>query len=125
METEKYSEGLYVDIYQEQLVVMSTKMDALHQVIDDLNLKLTTVLLNQGDRQQESIQPLQPTPETNRAELSHKDVLVDTQSFEFDRHSGDQPLTPEVQIQRLTAQLTAAYNRIAVLEEQLLAQRVH
>jgi hypothetical protein len=33
-------------------------------------------------------------------------------------------LAPEAQIQRLSAQLTAAYNRIAALEEQLLAQRL-
>ncbi len=33
-------------------------------------------------------------------------------------------LGPEAQIQRLSAQLTAAYNRIAALEEQLLAQRL-
>jgi hypothetical protein len=32
-------------------------------------------------------------------------------------------LSPQVQIQRLTAQLTAAYTRIAALEEQLLAKR--
>ncbi len=31
----------------------------------------------------------------------------------------------EIQIRRLTAQLTAAYNRIAALEEQLLSYRIH
>ncbi len=35
----------------------------------------------------------------------------------------EQDLSPQIQIQRLTAQLTAAYNRIAALEEQLLAKR--
>ncbi|MGF1602700.1 MAG: hypothetical protein ACFCU8_11890 [Thermosynechococcaceae cyanobacterium] len=104
---------------------MGTKMDSLHQVIDDLNLKLTTVLLTQGENQSDSIASPPSTIETTRAEWSHKDILIDSQSFDLDRHSGDKPLTPEVQIQRLTAQLTAAYNRIAVLEEQLLAQRVH
>jgi hypothetical protein len=39
--------------------------------------------------------------------------------------AGDKLLTPEIQIQRLTAQLTAAYNRIAALEEQLLLKRIH
>jgi hypothetical protein len=34
----------------------------------------------------------------------------------------EQDLSPQIQIQRLTAQLTAAYNRIAALEEQLLAK---
>jgi hypothetical protein len=39
---------------------------------------------------------------------------------------GDRPLmTQDIQIQRLTAQLTAAYNRIAALEEQLVANRIH
>lgn len=33
-------------------------------------------------------------------------------------------LSPDLQVQRLTAQLTAAYNRIAALEEQLLARRI-
>ena len=33
----------------------------------------------------------------------------------------ERSLAPETQIRRLTAQLTAAYNRIAALEEQLLA----
>jgi hypothetical protein len=34
----------------------------------------------------------------------------------------EQDLSPQIQIQRLTAQLTVAYNRIAALEEQLLAR---
>ena len=34
-------------------------------------------------------------------------------------------VSPELHIRRLTAQVTAAYNRIAILEEQLLAQRIH
>jgi hypothetical protein len=35
----------------------------------------------------------------------------------------EEDLSPQIKIQRLTAQLTAAYNRIAALEEQLLAKR--
>jgi hypothetical protein len=34
-------------------------------------------------------------------------------------------MSQELQMQRLMAQLTAAYNRIAALEEQLMAQRIH
>jgi hypothetical protein len=33
-------------------------------------------------------------------------------------------LTPEIQIQRLTAQLTRAYNRMAALEEQIISKRI-
>jgi hypothetical protein len=57
--------------------------------------------------------------------MEHKDVLVDNYSSEASMYSGEKALSPEIQIQRLTAQLMAAYNRIAALEEQLLAQRVH
>lgn len=55
----------------------------------------------------------------------HKDVLVDVSYAESEARSSDRTLSTEVQIQRLTAQLTAAYNRIAALEEQLLSKRVH
>ncbi|MGK7912347.1 MAG: hypothetical protein AB4050_12850 [Synechococcus sp.] len=40
------------------------------------------------------------------------------------RAAANQDMPPEAQVQRLTAQLTAAYNRIAALEEQLLSQRL-
>jgi hypothetical protein len=56
--------------------------------------------------------------------MEHKDVLADHNAIESLSHSGEKMLSSEVQIQRLTAQLTAAYNRIAALEEQLLAQRI-
>jgi hypothetical protein len=57
--------------------------------------------------------------------LAHKDVLPDTQGWEQvpDYHTTEQPLSPELQIRRLTAQVTAAYSRIAALEDQLIAQR--
>lgn len=115
-----------MDAQQQQLMVMSTKIDALNQAVEDLNLKLTTVLLTQSERQADNVSiPVSDRVSSVDSELSHKDILLDAQPLEMDRHSGDKPLTPEIQIQRLTAQLTAAYNRIAVLEEQLLAQRVH
>ena len=116
-----------MEAHEQQLTAVSTKLDALQQVVEDLSLKLTTVLLTQGEHQESDRAVEQPRYRVtaSEAELSHKDILVDSQSFDVDRHGSDKPLTPEVQIQRLTAQLTAAYNRIAVLEEQLLAQRVH
>ena len=57
-------------------------------------------------------------------QMAHKDVLVDVRFPETEQQSGDRLLSPEVQVQRLTAQLTAAYNRIAALEEQLLSKRM-
>lgn len=55
----------------------------------------------------------------------HKDILVDeTSSSNSNASANERELSPEIQIRRLTAQLTAAYNRIAALEEQLLTYRI-
>jgi hypothetical protein len=56
--------------------------------------------------------------------IAQQDVLIDSSGAEISHHQiKEQDLAPQIQIQRLTAQLTAAYNRIAALEEQLLAKR--
>jgi hypothetical protein len=60
------------------------------------------------------------------AVLEHKDILMDGIVYpEINYQVRDRQITPEIQIQRLTTQLTAAYHRIAALEEQLLRQRVN
>lgn len=60
-----------------------------------------------------------------RQDLRHKDILEDDDHYgESDFSTQDRPLALDIQVQRLTAQLTAAYNRIAALEEQLLSQRI-
>ena len=56
----------------------------------------------------------------------HKDVLVDDESVHSsvsDNSQHAEIISCEEQVHRLTAQLTAAYYRIASLEEQLLAIR--
>jgi hypothetical protein len=56
--------------------------------------------------------------------IAQQDILIDSSGVEISHHQiKEQDLAPQIQIQRLTAQLTAAYNRIAALEEQLLARR--
>jgi hypothetical protein len=50
-------------------------------------------------------------------------IVSATAQFEDRQQIREQDLSPQIQIQRLTAQLTAAYNRIAALEEQLLSKR--
>ncbi|MGK7918355.1 MAG: hypothetical protein AB4038_22945 [Prochloraceae cyanobacterium] len=58
--------------------------------------------------------------------MEHKDILLDGSNWENDINpQSEHTLSPDIQIRRLTAQLTAAYNRIAALEEQLLARRIH
>ena len=57
--------------------------------------------------------------------MSHKDVLDDSDDSALPSNSeGQLIMPPEMQVQRLTAQLTAAYSRIAALEEQLLSRRM-
>ncbi|MFO7030840.1 hypothetical protein B9T07_12685 [Limnospira fusiformis CCALA 023] len=56
---------------------------------------------------------------------THKDILSDDYYVNSSTMvSKETMLSADVQIQRLTAQLTAAYNRIAALEEQLLSKRM-
>ena len=56
---------------------------------------------------------------------NHKDIIMDESSeSSIGSTNNDSELSTEIQIRRLTAQLTAAYNRIAALEEQLLTYRI-
>jgi hypothetical protein len=120
---------------QNQILTLSHKLDALYQVIEQLDFKVaqafsecssanTQAKDNYQDNSQNFPYQLRGQISFNQ-ELEHKDVLTDGVYLDMNRQSGDKVLTPEIQIQRLTAQLTAAYNRIAALEEQLLRERIH
>jgi len=92
---------------EKQILVLSDKVDAIYSVIERLDVRLSEAL---------------STHET----LEHKDVLIDGLVYpEMKYESRNRQVTPEIQIQRLTTQLTAAYHRIAALEEQLVRQRVY
>ncbi len=123
-----------MDTLQKQINTMSGKIDGLHQLVEQLTGSLSQVVTEMksssgngssfssfgggSGRYYQSSRSANPF-------MEHKDVLADNHSSEASMQGGEKPLSPEIQIQRLTAQLTAAYNRIAALEEQLLAQRVH
>jgi hypothetical protein len=120
---------------QKQVLALSQKVDALHQVIDQLDTKVSQALSECVLEKAQAGNNYLVSNETGRyqlkghisfnSELEHKDVLTDGIYPDIDRQAGDKQITPEIQIQRLTAQLTAAYNRIAALEEQLLRERIH
>lgn len=120
---------------QKQVITLSHKVDALYEVVDQLNVKvadalsecrLTPVQETNSDRAIEGTGRYPTLGYSNyKQNIEHKDVLTDNSATEGQNKSGEKELTPEIQIRRLTAQLTAAYNRIAALEEQLLAQRIH
>lgn len=130
-----------MDVYTEQLMALSAKIDTLYQLVDQIHAQITAALPVDSPGQardwvgEPSAPPNSPVYQslhaspthspTHALELEHRDVLVDNDYVQIDNPSGDPSITTEVQVQRLTAQLTAAYNRIAALEEQLLARRVH
>ncbi|MEM7554885.1 MAG: hypothetical protein AAF378_12430 [Cyanobacteria bacterium P01_A01_bin.84] len=119
---------------QNQVTALAGKLDSLYQVIERLDNKFSQTLseCRLGAQQVEDEFWESGTIGNSRlrgeirvnSELEHKDVLSDGMYLEGASEAGENKITPEIQIQRLTAQLTAAYNRIAALEEQLLLKRI-
>ncbi|MBE9249244.1 hypothetical protein IQ226_08720 [Dolichospermum sp. LEGE 00240] len=111
---------------EKQILTLSQKVSAVYEVIERLDMRLSQALSDSSLRQLPAIEHyLEKKPPVNELkELKHKDILLDGVP-EMNYHTTDKHITPEIQIQRLTTQLTAAYHRIAALEEQLLRQRVY
>lgn len=124
-----------MDAVQKQVIALSHKVDGLYQVIEQLDQKVSEALSENQPTNGRGGQNLlgishgrhrYTSQNSTDSSMEHKDVLVDVNDTEHYSHqSSEKDLSPEIQIQRLTAQLTAAYNRIAALEEQLLARRIH
>ncbi|MEL7035695.1 MAG: hypothetical protein AAFO04_08785 [Cyanobacteria bacterium J06592_8] len=125
-----------MDSVNQQVVALNHKVDRLYEIVIQVNDRLTDLLEAQTSGPPESFspnlevipsQPPAPQPLTLEPKLEHKDILSDdnyvTAKTMF--HHEEPSITADIQIQRLTAQLTAAYNRIAALEERLLSQRAH
>ncbi len=117
---------------QEQVTTLTNKVDALHQAIDQVNVRVAEILSAAQTHSRDGVLEENAHRRSMYGQLRvsepttiHKDILVDATYIDPERSGDEMSLSPEVQIQRLTAQLTAAYNRIAALEEQLLASRVH
>ena len=119
---------------QQQVTILSNKLDALYQIVDGLSGKvsdalsecrLTPIGANKETLGIDSAGRYVNQSSIARPMMEHKDVLVDSNKLDSHIQTGEKELAPEIQIRRLTAQLTAAYNRIAALEEQLLARRIH
>ena len=123
-----------MDALQSQINALDGKVDILHRAIEQLSHRLTEVL----EESRQTVSTMVSQPAWSRAStgyrseshyqrdtmMEHKDVLMDGDGVESMTQTPERLMSPELQIQRLTAQLTAAYNRIAALEEQLLARRV-
>ena len=127
-----------MDELHKQVETLDRKLDSLYQAIEILTQRIALEEANQDGKQSPSSS--RENPQKNRdstyhngfdsellygTEADYKDILLDDSRPEAANPAGGRQLTPEIQIQRLMAQLTAAYNRIADLEEQLLSRRIH
>ena len=125
-----------MDTLQTQISELRDKVDKLYGLIERIDDRVQGLSV---ERQKQSETESYSLPNFSQAQsrfaasdtesdyqLTHKDILVDdTSSSSNANPSSEQNLSPDIQIRRLTAQLTAAYNRIAALEEQLLTYRIH
>ena len=124
-----------MDALERQITELNQKFDTFQQIIEQLTYQIDRIVSEKEQQKKESdllasvasvnTSSISPQKKPNPV-MEHKDILIDGSSWEsdFDRTS-EQIISPDIQIRRLTAQLTAAYNRIAALEEQLLARRIH
>jgi hypothetical protein len=112
-----------------KIELLTSRVDDVYHILDRLHQHLLPDISRpEIVAKVVKAQPQQSFPKIDIQEsadwLIHQDVLVDNETSSY-RHQ-ETMLSPQSQIQRLTAQLTVAYSRIAALEEQLLArQRVH
>ena len=124
-----------MDTLPTQISELREKIERLYEMVEHIGSQVTKL----SDRRTQRIEPESyslPNFASGSVDfvgqnvkpeyqLTHKDVLVDDTSSTSNTNSSSDNLAPETQIRRLTAQLTAAYNRIAALEEQLLSYRIH
>lgn len=126
--------GNRMDAVQKQIIALSHKVDALYQMLEQTNRKVSEAVteIKQSSRSEveQSSVGTSFTPQGYQRHrlldsvMEHKDILVEGKNEMTNSYQDSETaLAPDIQVQRLTAQLTAAYNRIAALEEQLLARR--
>lgn len=112
---------------------LEKQVQELHQQVETLRLAVerlpSQVVAEWSARVPQAEAPV-PVPSHalnyGQSEEDVRGILVDEglAADSSSRMTSGQEMAPEAQVQRLTAQLTAAYNRIAALEEQLLSQRL-
>ncbi len=124
-----------MDTLEQQVALLNHKVDTLYEVIREMDLKISESLSSHtGKETTETVLPkieepinriaFSPPPQHHQ-QFEHKDILLDDSYTESNIvvNREEPSITADIQIQRLTAQLTAAYNRIAALEERLLSVR--
>jgi uncharacterized coiled-coil protein SlyX len=125
--TQSFSCEDLVDTLQEQLTAVNAKIEAMHQKIEVIGTQVAELLTSTrlgSESRTDGHSFSTPTPVSSVPVATHRDVLEEEDHMALNEARG-KSMSQELQMQRLMAQLTAAYNRIAALEEQLLAQRIH
>ena len=121
-----------MDTLQKQIKGLENKISNLYQLVEKIGDRVDNLAISdRNDANTYSLPSEQSkTSNTKDREIAyslshHKDILLDeTSNNSRSASSSERELSPDIQIRRLTAQLTAAYNRIAALEEQLLSHRI-
>ena len=120
-----------MDAVQKQVLELNDKVDTLHGLLEQLTDQVSGIANFQSnsfgsqlpsEQRSANLAPVVARRPVDPS-MTHKDILSDEPQMEGDKMGSSHSLSPEIQIQRLTAQLTAAYNRMAALEEQILACR--
>lgn len=121
------------DRLERQIVDIDHKIEELNGTVEQLSQQISQLMPSHPSFPQPREQ-YTPARELNHAKfpiptalcgIEHKDILLDNNHSYNENNASEPSLSSDIQIRRLTAQLTAAYNRIAALEEQLLACRIH
>jgi hypothetical protein len=121
-----------MQLVEQKIEILANRVDDVYQILDRLHQHLLPEAegVSTWREKKPVVEKQQQFPKIDIQESSdwliHQDVLIDSDHTAGSYRRQETSLSPQSQIQRLTAQLTVAYSRIAALEEQLLArQRVH
>lgn len=113
-----------METLQQQLTVVNAKIEVIHQKIEVISTQIDRLLASVQVNGQPQTGLMDRTKRIDAGAEVHRDILADEEPTSLSSSKG-QTISQELQMQRLMAQLTAAYNRIAALEEQLMSQRLH
>jgi chaperonin cofactor prefoldin len=127
----------FMETLQRQIDQLNRQIETLNGAIENLTGHISELMADKTMNQNRAAygqNELVGYPSSSRRSSGYNgyyDMMADNKDILMDGEGGDtmtpvaeKTMSPELQIQRLTAQLTAAYNRIAALEEQLLSRRM-
>jgi hypothetical protein len=136
MKVDQPRSNYFMDTLQIQIGDLKDKVERLYELVERISLQVQGLSDNKQTMSNPESYSLSafarrksvfPSESALESQLTHKDILVDDNSSTSSNPSNNESnpnISPDIQIRRLTAQLTAAYNRIAALEEQLLTYRI-